>query len=167
MILGRRLFQQFIVDAYTCIEEARLRYIRDHQNDFRIEILSGLMDAILGGDTDATTVGKRVILPSSFTGGPRYMAQNYQDVMAICRWAGYPDLFITFTCNPKWPEISLFLDSIPDQKAEDRPDIVARLFKIKLDQLLHDLTHGKHFGRVIAGMKFYTNFYQLVSTYND
>ena len=167
LILGGRLFQQFIVDAYTCIEEARLRYIRDHQNDFRIEILSGLMDAILGGDTDATTVGKRVILPSSFTGGPRYMAQNYQDAMAICRWAGYPDLFITFTCNPKWPEISLFLASIPDQKAEDRPDIVARVFKIKLDQLLHDLTHGKHFGRVIAGMKFYTNFYQLVSTYND
>ena len=34
LILGGRLFQQFIVDAYTCTEEARLRYIRDHQNDF-------------------------------------------------------------------------------------------------------------------------------------
>uniref|UniRef100_A0A453CC78 ATP-dependent DNA helicase n=1 Tax=Aegilops tauschii subsp. strangulata TaxID=200361 RepID=A0A453CC78_AEGTS len=33
-----------------------------------------------------------------------------QDAMAICRWAGYPDLFITFTCNPKWPEIQIMLD---------------------------------------------------------
>ena len=66
------------------------------------------MDAILGGDTDATTIGKRVILPSSFTGGPRYMAQNYQVAMAICRWAGYPDLFITFTCNPKCQKLVCF-----------------------------------------------------------
>ncbi|KAI9079854.1 hypothetical protein K1719_038100 [Acacia pycnantha] len=29
----------------------------------------------------------RVILPSSFTGGARYMIQNYQDAMAICAWA--------------------------------------------------------------------------------
>jgi len=110
------------------------------------------MDAILSGDTNSTTIGKHVILPSSFTSGPRYMAQNYQNAMAICRWARCLDLFITFTCNPKWLEISLFLDSIPGQKAEDRPNFVARVFKIKLDQLLHDLTHGNHFGRVIAGM---------------
>ena len=79
------------------------------------------------------------------------MIQNYQDAMTICRWAGYPDLFVTFTCNPKWPEIAAFLDQIPGQKPEDRPDIVTRVFKIKLDQLLHDIKKGKHFGIVIAG----------------
>ena len=51
-------------------------------------------------------VGRRVVLPSSFTGGPRYMCQLYQDAMAIVRKKGKPDLFITFTCNPKWPEIA-------------------------------------------------------------
>ena len=155
LILGGRLFQQFIVDAYSCIEESRLRWVRDNQEDLRRELYSGLMDAVPRGDSDPITVGKRVILPSSFTGGPRYMAQNYQDAMAICRWAGYPDLFITFTCNPKWPEIDLFLGSIPGQIAVDRPDIVARVFKIKLDALLHDLTRGEHFGKVIAGSWFY------------
>lgn len=50
-------------------------------------------------------MGKRVVLPSSSTGGSRYMQQNYKDAMAICKWAGYPDLFVTFTCNPKWPEL--------------------------------------------------------------
>ncbi|KAL4626567.1 hypothetical protein ACB092_05G106000 [Castanea dentata] len=101
---------------------------------------------------------KRFVLPSSFTGSPRYMIENYQDAMAICRWAGYPDLFITFTCNTKWPEIDLFLSRKPGQKVEDRPDVIARVFKIKLDQLLYDLKHGQHFGKVIAVV--YTVEYQ-------
>ena len=53
------------------------------------------------------------------------MIQNYQDGMSICRWAGYPDLFITFTCNPKWPKIKSFLSLILAQWPEDRPDIIA------------------------------------------
>ena len=64
---------------------------------------------------------------------------NYQDAMAICWWASYPHLFLTFTCNPKWPEIVSFLELIPGQKPEDWPDIVARAFKIKLDALLQDI----------------------------
>ena len=67
------------------------------------------------------------------------MVQNYQDAMAICRYYGCPDLFLTFTCNPKWPEIQKCLELIPGQKPEDRPDIVARVFKIKLDELMNDL----------------------------
>ena len=33
------------------------------------------------------------------------MHKLYQDGMAIVRVFGKPDLFITITCNPKWPEI--------------------------------------------------------------
>ncbi|XP_030928349.1 uncharacterized protein LOC115954586 [Quercus lobata] len=150
LLLGRRLFQQFIVDAYTSIEEERLQWVRFNQKKLRSELYYGLKDAVLRGDTDPITVGKRIVLPSSFTGSPRYMVQNYQDAMAICRWAGYPDLFLTFTCNPKWSEINHSLEFIEGLKYKDRPDIVARVFKIKLDELLHDLRHKSHFGRVIA-----------------
>jgi hypothetical protein len=149
LLLGGRLFQQFIVDAYTCIEEERLRWVRTNQKKLRSELYSGLKDAILRGDTNPITVGKRIILPSSFMGNPRYMVQNYQDAMAICKSVGYPDLFIT-TCNPKWLEIALFSESIEGQKVEDRSDIVARIFRIKLDELLHNLRNKSHFGRVIA-----------------
>ncbi|CAL9026294.1 unnamed protein product [Prunus brigantina] len=48
------------------------------------------------GDSDANNVGQKVILPSSYTGSTRYMLNNYQDAMAICRHYGNPDLFITF-----------------------------------------------------------------------
>ena len=37
---------------------------------------------MLHGDTNPKIVGKQIILPSSFTGSPRYMTQNYQDTMA-------------------------------------------------------------------------------------
>ena len=66
----------------------------------RSEIYQGIKDAVLKGDTDANVIGKRIILPSSHTGSPRYMIQNYQDAIAICRQYENPDLFITFTCNP-------------------------------------------------------------------
>ena len=112
---------------------------------------SGLKDAVMRGDTTPASIGKRIVLPSSFTGSPRHMIKNYQDAMAICRWASYPDLFITFTCNAKWLEIKNFLSMNPGQKTKDRPDVVARVFKIKLDQLLYDLKQGRHFRRVIAG----------------
>jgi hypothetical protein len=151
LIYSGRLFQQFVVDAYTCIEGIRLMWVRRNQSALRTELYSGLRDAVMRGDTTPASIGKRIVLPSSFTGSPRYMIENYQDAMAICRWAGYPDLFITFTCNAKWPEIEIFLSMHPGQKPEDRPDIVGRVFKIKLDQLLYDLKKERHFGRVLAG----------------
>ncbi|CAH9080016.1 unnamed protein product [Cuscuta epithymum] len=149
ILFSKRLFQQFVVDAYAMVEAGRLRYVRTHQQELRCELYKGLSDAILRGETDSRAQGKRVILPSTFTGGARYMIQNYQDAMAICRWAGYPNLFITFTCNPKWSEISRFLEE-RRLKPEDRADIICRIFKVKLDGLIKDLRDNKIFGRVKA-----------------
>jgi hypothetical protein len=95
-------------------------------------------------------MGQRVILPASHIGGRRYMFQNYHDGLAICRVYGPPDFFVTFTCNPNWPEIveSLFE---PGQKASDRSDIITRVFHLKLDDLLGDIQSGDIFGRQLAG----------------
>ncbi|XP_019186005.1 PREDICTED: uncharacterized protein LOC109180750 [Ipomoea nil] len=149
LLYARRLFQQYLVDAYTMIESGRLVYIRSHQKSLRCESYKCLTDALTRGEVDPTSQGKRIILPSSFTGGARYMVQSYQDAMAICRWIGYPSLFITFTCNPKWPEIERFLQS-RNLKAEDRPDIVCRVFKMKLNALIKDIKKEKIFGLVDA-----------------
>ena len=50
--------------------------------------------------------------------------------MAIVRCVGKPNLFITFTCNPTWPEIQAEL--LPNQSAVDRPDLTARVFNLKV-----------------------------------
>ncbi|XP_077221932.1 uncharacterized protein LOC143855744 [Tasmannia lanceolata] len=143
-------YQFCFLNAYTAIEEERLRWIHNSQPQLRAELYKGLRDAVVRGDTTPASVGRRIVSPSSFTGGPRYMVQNYQDAMAICRWVGNPNLFVTFTANPKWPEIQKFVDQIPGQKPNDRPDIESRVFKIKIDQLMRDLIKLQHFGRVIA-----------------
>lgn len=147
---SQRLFQQFIVDTYTMIEANRLTYLKFNQESIRADYLNGVAEAIDKGETDPSSVGKRVILPPSFTGGRRYMFNNCQDAMAICRKFGYPDLFITATCNSGWPEIQRFVRD-KNLKAEDRPDICVRVFKMKLDILISDLRKGKIFGGVDAG----------------
>ncbi|XP_019179528.1 PREDICTED: uncharacterized protein LOC109174729 [Ipomoea nil] len=167
ILFAKRLFQQFVVDGYTMVESGRLIYIRTHQKSLRCESYSGLTDALTRGELSPAAQGRRIILPSSFTGGARYMIQNYQDTMAICRWIGYPDLFITFTCNPKWPEVQRFLK---DQrlKVEDRPDIICRLFKMKLDALIADCRKNKLFGPVageIPDEKKDAEYYQAVEEF--
>ncbi|XP_047260759.1 uncharacterized protein LOC124894037, partial [Capsicum annuum] len=150
IVLSKRLFQQFLVDGYTMIESFRLKFIRLHKKKkLRSHFYKGLEEAILRRDTKPSSQGERVILSSSFTGGARYMLQNYQDTMAICKWAGYPDLYITFTCNSKWAEVARF-GKCRRLSPEDRPDILTTIFKIKLDQLLKDLRDNKGFGEVKA-----------------
>ena len=77
-----------------------------------------------------------------------HLNQSSKDGMAIVREYGKPDLFITMTCNPKWPEIVNELR--PGQEPQDRPDIVARVFKDKMDQLMNDLVQGGCFGKVVG-----------------
>lgn len=104
------------------------------------------MDALNAGDHDAAQVGQRMILPSTFCGGDRQMSQLYQDAMAIVRHFGKPDLFVTFTCNPKWSEITAELEA--GQTPQDRPDLVARVFSLKFEELMTDLKDRKIFGTV-------------------
>lgn len=150
LLFGGRLFQQFLVDGYSMVEATRLQWIRFHQTDLRAHLYNGLAEAVLRGESNSASTGKRIIVPSSFVGGARYMFQNYQDAMAICGWAGYPDLFITFTCNYKWPELVSYFKRY-GFKSQDRPDMVSRLFKIKLDQMIKDIKKGDIFGKVRAG----------------
>ncbi|WVZ59187.1 hypothetical protein U9M48_009374 [Paspalum notatum var. saurae] len=146
LLMCRNLSMQFLVDVYTCIEQSRLDWIRRNQGALRTELFSGLRDAVRKGDTRTEQVGRRILLPASFRGGPRCKEQNYQDAMAICRWAGHPDLLVTFTCNPKWPEIQCMLDETGNQKPAERPDIVVRVFMLKLKELMTDIKQRQHFG---------------------
>ena len=72
----------------------------------RAELCNGLKDAIEKDDGEnIDKIGKKVILPSSFISGDRYMYQQYQDAISLLRRFGKPNLFITMTTNPDWREI--------------------------------------------------------------
>ncbi|XP_052621075.1 uncharacterized protein LOC111890590 [Lactuca sativa] len=156
MVTGLTYHIEFLVDAYTMIESERLHFIRSKQQILRCESYEKLRTQQNLGNKDISNVGQRVILPSSFTGGARYMMQNYLDAMSLCKWFGYPDFFITFTCNPKWPEVKRFLHNT-SLNPEDRPDILCRLFKIKLDALIKDIRENKIFG-IVQGVVYTIEF---------
>ncbi|CAA0833028.1 Unknown protein, partial [Striga hermonthica] len=59
IVSTRRLYQQFIVDAYTMVESSRLQYIRFNKKKLRCDIYNGLVDAVLRGDTEPSSRGKR------------------------------------------------------------------------------------------------------------
>ncbi|KAL5194227.1 Replication protein A DNA-binding subunit B [Glycine soja] len=149
LLHSRKLFQQFIVEGYTMVESERLSYIRNNQKKLRIDKYSSLQTSLDTGTAKGLTKGKRVILPSTFVGSPRYMDQLYFDGMAICSHVGFPNLFITLTCNPNWPEIRRLLSPL-NLKMIDRPDIVSRIFRLKYEHMLSDLTKGQLLGKVVA-----------------
>jgi len=70
--------------------------------------------------------------------------------MAICAHIGYLDFFITFTCNPSWPEIREALEQELGQHANDRAAIVAHVFELRLQELMPDFKHNNFFGTVVA-----------------
>ncbi|GJZ47648.1 putative PIF1 DNA helicase/replication protein A1-like protein [Tanacetum coccineum] len=115
----------------------------------RCDTYSTIRNTVQQGSSDPTQLGKPIVLPSTFTGGARYMMQNYMDAMALCRWYGCPDLFITITCNPNWPEVSCYMRD-HNLAPNDRLDALSRVFKMKLDQLVKDVKDLRLFGHVHA-----------------
>ncbi|CAN1317212.1 ATP-dependent DNA helicase PIF1 [Linum perenne] len=151
LIRGGKMLQHYCIDAFTTVEQSRLSYIRYHQKELRSDIYQGLYDAFRRGDLRANNIGD-LILPSSYTCSPRYMKQLYLDGMAICQYFGNPDLFITFTCNAQWPEITEAFEEVIGNKSEDKPFVVARVFRLKVIALKKDITQKRFFGKTVAAI---------------
>ena len=159
--MGGRLFQEWLCMAWVATEDNRLNFQRANQKALRADTYKSLKDAVeehqrelapredgvYEDDHQRPRTGRK-ILSSSFSSSPRWYNAKFQDGMAICREYHKPDYFITMTCNPLWPEIQNAL--LPGQSTQDRPDVVARVFKQKKDQLMKDLIVGGLFGRVSA-----------------
>ncbi|XP_046632783.1 uncharacterized protein LOC124312311 [Daphnia pulicaria] len=149
VLSGGALTQQYFVDSYVKTEGNRIDWLRKHQTELHVERYCGLMDYINNrAERENVEVGTIYILPSSFIGSPRAMKQNYQDAMAIVAKFGKPTFFLTFTCNPKWREITANIANY--QTASDRPDMVARVFHLKKKELVDDIEKKQVLGFATA-----------------
>ncbi|XP_073121078.1 uncharacterized protein [Henckelia pumila] len=148
ILYGGRLLQQYVVDMYVKLETTRLDYYRRHQSEIRSEMYQGVVESVANGESRGSEVGQRIVLPASFIGGPRDMRRRYLDAIALVRKFGKPDLFITMTCNPDWKEIREHL--FQGQVAHDRPDLVSRVFRAKLQDLKDQILKKSIFGPVVA-----------------
>ncbi|XP_071905155.1 uncharacterized protein [Coffea arabica] len=143
-----RLLQQYSVDTYVKLETSRLEFHGNKQNKLTTEAYQGLLDVIAKGHTNGSNVGKHIILPASFIGGPRDMRRRYMDAMTLVQRYGKPDIFLTMTCNPSWPEIKNHL--LETDESQNRPDLITRVFRAKIEQLKEDLFKKHLFGHVAA-----------------
>jgi hypothetical protein len=158
---AKRLFQQYVVDAFACVDQNRLAWIRNNQNKIRADLYQGLADTLAASDishpnpetnagTNAETPapGRRIVLPSSHVSSERFMRSAYHDAMAIAGHYRKPHEFITMTANPKWVEVQREL--LPGQQAADRPDLISRVFRLKKQQMLDDIFKHGIFGKCVA-----------------
>ena len=91
LLRAGRLLQEFCCMAFARVETQRLVFLANNQRQIRAELYQHLVDAMAGDREDAAAaqpagdgagdaapaaphgVGRRVILPPSFIGGPRHM----------------------------------------------------------------------------------------------
>jgi hypothetical protein len=138
------------MDMYVKVESMRLDWysLPKHQKIIRAELYRGIVDTLQAGEARAAMVGRRLVLPRHFTGGDRDVHARFLDAMTLVQRYGKPDYFITMTCNPYWEEVIKELS--PDQTPQDRPELVARVYRAKLCHLRDLLIKKKHFGEVLA-----------------
>ncbi len=68
---------------WAAINQNHLTYLCNNQGLFCATLRNGLDDALHNDSINLHNIGKQTVLPSSYTGGPRHMYQQYLDAMAI------------------------------------------------------------------------------------
>ena len=129
-----KLFQEVCLTNYSKIEHNRLGYLRYNQEKLRTDLYNNAVDS-LANDIDLSDIGQNHTLPGTYSGSIRVISTRYQNAMPLAAKYGAPDLFITMTSNPQWPEIVQKLED--GQTAADRPDITRRVFHSKMKDKLH------------------------------
>ncbi|XP_026428881.1 uncharacterized protein LOC113324805 [Papaver somniferum] len=92
--------------------------------------------------------GTPCILPSSYIWSPRNIYEIYQDSMANTHFNYHAYVFLTMTANPNWPEIQGEL--LQHQYACHRPDLLARVFELKRNDLMNEIANNNVFGKVVG-----------------
>ena len=155
-----RLWQEWLCVMWVITQNMRLNYQEQNQTALRADSYANVRKVVDSRRIEIATIGDQLfpddnrlrtgvkILSRSFVGSPRWYHMHFLDAMAICRDLGRPEYFVTMTCNPRWPEIVAELRV--SQAPEDRPEVVARVFRQKLNVLLDRLVKGAKLGIVVA-----------------
>ncbi|XP_009794570.2 uncharacterized protein [Nicotiana sylvestris] len=117
-------------------------------NSSSLRLKAGILDVPRHGEREARNIGRHSFLPASFIGGPRDMRQRYMDAITLVQNFGKPDIFLTMTCNPSWPEIEEHL--LVTDELQNRPDLISRVFRAKVEEMKIDILKRNIFGKVAA-----------------
>lgn len=147
------LFQQYLLDAALKIMDSNLNYFRDNQDELQVcqyDTLKRYTESV--AEKHNKQPGRTVLIPKAEQKSERSMYNYYMDSVRIAMEYDPPTLFITYTVNPRWPEIVQGLSerNLKPDEYMDAPDIVVRVFLARLNVFLSDIIHKSVFGRVKA-----------------
>uniref|UniRef100_T1IHC0 Uncharacterized protein n=1 Tax=Strigamia maritima TaxID=126957 RepID=T1IHC0_STRMM len=80
ILLGGRLFQQFVVDSYITVQSERLQYIRQHQTQLHTDQYRGLLDYVRSKAEDSNLKAGKIMMTQSFQkicGTVAYLKNRY------------------------------------------------------------------------------------------
>ena len=77
------LLHEWLVDTYARVESQRFTWHRENQDKLCADLYQNVHHAAHNRGTAAREIRTRIIIPSTFLGGPRYMIREYQDAKAI------------------------------------------------------------------------------------
>ncbi|KAF7685970.1 hypothetical protein CDIK_3281, partial [Cucumispora dikerogammari] len=143
MFHANNIFQQYVVDAFINIENRAISF------------LQGARPHMIGvnGPTYVRNIANEgnnaapFMFPTDFIGSDGYMRERFHDAMALVGRFGPPDLFITYSCNPKAPEIVNALNN--DQPYQGRPDLVVRSFQLRVRDLIDRIVKKSLLGKIM------------------
>jgi len=152
-----KAFQEFIIESYTKVLDNNCEFVERDDTQEKLVRYRTTAGACRAAQTKGISkIGsKRVICPRSMIGSPADFRSRYNDAMKLIQLKGKPDLFITMTTNANWPEIQREL--LPGESWENRPDLVCRVYRMKMLMLI-DLIEKHHaFGQpaVVVGVTEY------------
>ncbi|KAL3125241.1 hypothetical protein niasHT_005847 [Heterodera trifolii] len=148
---ARRLAEYFTITVLNRIERNELDHLKEIQrkkNYRRIlarEYITAMEKGLQKWGRNAK-LGSIFLMPQTFAGSRQYYQGKYADLMTMVRHLGAPTWFVTFTGNPKWPEISEALRG--RENYVHRPDIVCRIFMDKATEFIKDVTERCVLGKV-------------------
>ena len=148
------LSQQYVIDQTAKIQDHDIAYLNTIQEKFRTSDYKTFTDAQEAGTTDSIgkEVPKSTFLPSSFRFGERHMRERFRDTMAQCKTLGNPSVLVTMTANPAWAEVVEECKR-SGETASMRPDIVSRVFRMKLQQLEAELFSNGLLGKCVGHVR--------------
>lgn len=145
------LFQQWLIDAACKIMDHNLRYAREHQEDMQVCHYDSLQKYVASvADNVGRQPGRIFIMPQNEQRCERNFHNSYLDSVIIALRFGHPSLFLTFSMNPRWPEVLSMLRKRGLQPNEymHAADAVVRIFIIRALIFLSDVVNKSIFGRV-------------------
>uniref|UniRef100_A0A183C066 ATP-dependent DNA helicase n=1 Tax=Globodera pallida TaxID=36090 RepID=A0A183C066_GLOPA len=148
---ARRLAEYFTISVLNRIERNEMDHLkaiqtkRNYRQLLAREYIAAMEKGLQKWGPSAK-LGRVFLMPQTFAGSRQYYQGKYADLMTMVRHLGAPTWFVTFTGNPKWPEIVEALQG--RQNYVHRADIVCRIFMDKATEFIKDLTERNVLGKV-------------------